>query len=102
MCNSKKNLRREGIKVGSKVTPVTPAGVCLRHKATTGKYKENYHIPCIFSGVGTVLYRKTITIDYDSWPDEDIGLGKIKHTDCLVQCESGVGWAGEGALMLVK
>ncbi len=90
------------IRVGSKVTPVTPAGVCLGHKATTGKYKEDYHVPCVFSGIGTVLFRKTVTIDYDSWPDGYVGLGKVKYTSCLIQCKDGVGWAGEGSLMLAE
>jgi len=49
--------------IGSKVTPVTPAGVCLRDKSTTGKYKEDYHVPCVFSGIGTILELKTIILD---------------------------------------
>lgn len=88
------------IRVGSRVTPVTPAGVCLRNKATTGEYKEDYNVSCVFSGIGTVLKLKTIIIDYDSWPDEpDVMLGKIEYIDCLVECKNGIGWVGAGALI---
>jgi hypothetical protein len=94
MCN-----RREDIKVGDKVMPVTPAGVCLRDKPTTGKYKEDYNVPCVFTSVGTVLKLKTVIIDYDSWPDDDTKLGKIEYTDCFIKCKNGTGWVGRGALM---
>jgi hypothetical protein len=91
----------DNMSIGSKVTPVTPAGVCLRDKSTTGKYKEDYHVPCVFSGIGTILELKTIILDYDSWPDaHHVSLGKIEYVDCLVKCESGIGWVGAGALAL--
>lgn len=102
MCNSKKDLRREDIKIGDKVTPVTPAGLWLSAMATTGKYRQEIATTCAFIGIGTVIDRRSVIIDYDKWPDGYVGLGKIEYISCLIECEGGVGWAGAGALRKVE
>jgi hypothetical protein len=99
MCNSKKDLRREDIKIGSKVTPITPAGLCLSPMASTGKYLQgDYSTTCVLKGIGTVINIRPIIIDYDSWPDDYVGLWKLEYINCLIECKNGVGWAGAGAL----
>jgi hypothetical protein len=101
MCNSKKDLRREDIKMSSKVTPVTPGGLCLSVEAVDGRYEQQLTTSCLFKGVGTVLYLCPMTIDYDTWDDYP-GIGKLEYINCLVKCEGGVGWAGAGALRKVE
>jgi hypothetical protein len=102
MCNSKRDLRREDIKIGDKVTPVTPAGLCLSDKPYTDKYKQEYTTSCVLTGVGVVVGGRSIIIDYDSWPDMYVGIGKLRYDSCLVECKDGVGWAGAGALRKVE
>lgn len=93
----------DNMSIGDKVTPITPAGVCLRYKPTTGKYKENFDVSCVFTGVGTIIHSTTVIIDYDSWPDYNyVKLGKIEYKDCLIKCKNGYGWAGAGALLRVE
>jgi len=102
MCNSNKDLRREDIKIGSKVMPVTPEGLCLSSTPYTDKYEDIYETSCVLTGVGVVLERRSIIIDYDKWPDMYIGLGKGEYISFLVKCKDGVGWAGAGALRKVE
>jgi len=91
------------IRVGSRVTPVTPAGLCLSPMASTGKYLQgDYSTTCAFKGIGTVMDIRPIIIDYDSWPDDYVGLGKLEYINCLVQSKDGIGWAGAGALRKVE
>lgn len=101
MCNSNKDLRREDIKMGSKVTPITPGGLCLSVEAVDGRYQQNLTTSCVFRGIGTILRLCPMIIDYDTWDDYP-GIGKLEYVNCLVECEDGVGWAGKGALTLVK
>jgi hypothetical protein len=101
MCDSKKDLRREDIKIGDKVTPVCSAGLCLSPIPLTGEYKQRtYDTSCALIGTGTVLELLPIIVDYDSWPDDYVGLGKLEYINCLVQSKDGIGWAGAGALRL--
>ena len=101
MCNSKRDLRREDIKIGDKVTPVCPGGLCLSATPFTIEYKQReYNTHIVLRGVGTVLERNSIVIDYDTWPDNYVGLGKIDYVSFLIECKDGVGWAGAGALVL--
>jgi len=103
MCNSKKDLRREDIKIGDKVTPVCSAGLCLSPIPLTGEYKQRtYDTSCALIGTGTVLELLPIIVDYDSWPDDYVGLGKLEYINCLVQSKDGIGWAGAGALRKVE
>jgi hypothetical protein len=45
-------------------------------------------------------------IDYDEW-DREAGLlghdayniGQVEYTSYLIECDAGVGWAGEGAII---
>lgn len=91
-------MSRREIEIGDKVTPVTPAGLCLSPVPITGKYKQRYDTSCVFTGVGTVIKRVAGVIDYDTWDDGYVGLGKVLYVNCFVECDEGIGWAGEGAL----
>jgi hypothetical protein len=94
-------MNRREIEIDNKVTPVTPAGLCLSSVPTTGKYKQKYDTTCVFTGVGTVLRRIATVINYDNWDDGYVGLGKVLYINCFIECDMGVGWAGEGALRKV-
>ena len=70
-----------------------------RRYANRRSYKQNIQSVCVFKGKGTVLEIKDIVIDYDSWGDDDQKIGKVPYRNCLVKCITGIGWAGEGALV---
>lgn len=93
------------MKVGSIVTPKTPAGLWLADAPITGEYKQQRNNVCVFSGSGIIVAVSECIIDYDEWDRsngtfvEELAAGKVKYRNCLVRCEAGTGWAGEGALI---
>ena len=90
------------IQVGDRVTPKTKVGLQLGDNPHNGKYRQTRGVPCVFAGEGVVIDVKDIVIDYDSWPDSMYdGLGKVPYRNLLIRCETGTGWAGEGAVELV-
>jgi hypothetical protein len=102
MCNSNKDLRREDIRIGSKVASVCSSGLCLSTTPFTKRYtQEKYDSSIVLTGIGVVLERRSFVIDYDTWPDIYIGLGKMDYVSFLIKCRDGVGWAGAGALRLI-
>jgi len=96
-------------KNGDVVTPKCPAGLWLSDRAPTGAYQQVRKNVCVFQGVGTIVARKSCVIDYDEWDrraaegegEVDYNLGQVKYTSYLVECDSGTGWAGEGAIVPV-
>ncbi len=101
MCNSRKVTKvKRYIKVGDLVTPVTPAGLCITAEPASGEYYQESTVNCVFKGIGKVILQRKIIIDYDKWDDYH-GIGKIEYINCLVECEMGIGWAGQGALRKV-
>lgn len=92
--------------IGSVVTPVTAAGLWLADTPVNGERKQCRKNVCVFGGTGTVLAVSTCVVDYDEWDLQEYGiaynLGRAEYTSYLIQCEAGVGWAGEGAIVLVN
>ena len=97
---------RTVFKIGDVVTPKCPAGLWLADRAPTGAYIDPRVDACIFTGRGTVTAVSTCVIDYDEW-DREAGLlghdayniGQVEYTSYLIECDAGVGWAGEGAII---
>jgi hypothetical protein len=87
------------INVGDSVFPKTPAGLCLGHAPANGTYNQKVDTTCVFRGFGKVIEVVDIVIDYDYWDNEYQEIGKVPYRNCLVECEAGTGWAGEGALV---
>lgn len=95
----------DNMDIGSKVTPKTTAGLILADCPTNGEYKQQRKNVCVFRDVGTIIDRSDCVIDYDMW-DELAGeqiynIGKIPYVNYLVQCDTGIGWAGAGALLTI-
>lgn len=86
------------INVGDVVKPVTPAGLELSDVPCDGEYERKYNVSCIFKGFGKVIEIKDIVIDYTTWPEDYNFIGKMPYRCCKVECDSGIGWAGEGAI----
>lgn len=88
------------IEVGMTVIPKS-GGLELATIPCDGSYRQTLPIACVLRGFGTVIEVKDIIVDYDSWPNSMYEeLGKIPYRNCLVQCDAGIGWAGEGALLV--
>jgi hypothetical protein len=104
MTNYKQLLR------GDIVTPKTPAGLWLASTPVNGDYYQERSEVCVFTGTGKVLERHVATINYDEWAEQDkinglevfCGLGKVEYVSLLVECDCGTGWAGQGAVDVVK
>lgn len=87
------------LKANDRVSPKTPAGLQLSLEAFDGTDTQKLTTSCVFIGAGTILETRDIVIDYDTWTPLYEGLGKVPYRMCLVICDAGIGWAGEGALI---
>ncbi len=91
------------IKVGDSVFPKTAAGLWLSATPTEGVWGQRMENACVLRGLGKVVEVDDIIINYDSWDKQEgrecAGIGEVPYRNCLVECESGTGWAGEGALV---
>lgn len=95
---------------GDLVTPKTPAGLWLASTPVDGDYYQERTNVCVFTGTGKVLERYVATIDYVEWAEQDringvgdfYGPGKVEYVSILIECDCGVGWAGQGAVDGVK
>lgn len=88
------------MKIGDEVRPKTFAGLELADMPADGTYNQKRNPTCIFTGIGRVLKLHNVIIDYDTWSTQyaEQKLGKVKYTNCFIECETGKGWAGLGAL----
>lgn len=90
-------------KIGDRVQPKTPAGLCLADCAVSGEYKQVRNTACVFLGTGVIVAKETRVIDYDQWDElegvERYNIGQVEFTSYLVRCDAGEGWAGIGALI---
>ena len=84
----------EIFELGSKVTPITKAGLWLADSPVDGTVDQNRFATIVFTGVGEVIGSCTITIDYDTWGEDYEGVGKVRYTDYLIKCDNGIGWGG--------
>lgn len=90
------------MRIGSKVTPVTPAGLWLADRPVDGKYHQKRKKVCVFTDVGKIIDRSECVIDYDDWNRRDgfpEDIGKVRYVNYLIQCNAGTGWGGEGAVI---
>lgn len=96
--------------IGDTVTPKSPGGLWLASTPVNGNYYQERDNVCIFTGVGKVLKDHRTTIDYDEWAEQDktngledfCGLGRVEYVSLLVECDCGTGWAGRGAVEVIK
>lgn len=93
------------IKVGDFVTPVSN-GLWLADVPVNGDYYQKRNNVCVFKGKGKVLKMAECVIDYDAWAEQDringigdfISYGKLNYVNLLIECDSGTGWGGLGAV----
>ena len=87
------------LKVGDLITPRTQAGLELSTTPADGIWGKKRNVACIFVGVGVITETNKYTVDYTKWTAEYQDLGVVEdHMNCKIECSTGSGWAGEGAL----
>ena len=100
--------RKQKMKIGDKVTSKTKAGLWLADVPVNGEAKQQRNSVCVFKGIGVIVSAQETLIDYDKYDaesDDDLtheSIGVVTYRNYLVRCDAGVGWAGEGALVVVS
>ena len=84
------------MKIGTKVTPISKAGLWLADVPTNGSYNQTRNQVCVFEGVGEIIDSHFCIIDYDEWErmaeEEPTFLGKRNCLTYLIKCKNGIGW----------
>ena len=100
---------KQKMKIGDKVTSKTKAGLWLADVPVNSEAAQQRNSVCVFKGIGVIVSAQETLLDYDKYnaesDDDDLtheSIGVVTYRNYLVRCDAGVGWAGEGALVVVS